>query len=291
MSVKKTVIGMGFVMGMLTSGAFGATPQVFLSLVDTVLYPNVSDPNGRKLTIRMNNPIVHVGGFSISLSISDPSIINFGYQRIDTVLPYWQYFTDCTPPPCHPDSVLQCKDTCFNYVAPVDTAGTRSSGFSLMQARRLSQTVYQITGIARGGSPGPVLQPGNGVLCRVPLIILPISDTVPLATRQVKIYFDSIFTTVSDSTGNTTYTVEDTLHLLSLTPGTVTVPYSTKGDCNFDGKLTPTDAVIELGWVFIGSPTPLPSPSVADVNCDGLWTPADVVLELNKIFMGGAFPC
>jgi hypothetical protein len=78
---------------------------------------------------------------------------------------------------------------------------------------------------------------------------------------------------------------------LSLTHGTVTIPFSMKGDCNFDCQLTPTDAVIELSWVYLGSPLPLPSPSVADVNCDGQWTPSDAVLELNRIFLGIPFPC
>jgi hypothetical protein len=64
-----------------------------------------------------------------------------------------------------------------------------------------------------------------------------------------------------------------------------------KGDCNFDGQLTATDAVLELNWVFLGTPQPLPSPSVADVNCDGQYTATDVVFEMNKIFLGNPFPC
>jgi len=292
MSVKKTVIGMGFTIAMFTSGAFGGTPQVFLSVVDTVLCPNVADPNGngRLLTIRMNNPVVHVGGFGISLTIADPSIINFAYTTIDTVPPYWRYFIDCTPPPCEPDSVLECPDTCFNYNAQAVTSGTRSASFDAITSDRLSEIVLQVNGIAQTSGGGPVLQPGNGVLFRVPLTIFPISDSVPLSQRQVKIYFDSIYTTVSDSSGNTVWRADSTT-TLSLTHGTVTIPYSMKGDCNFDCLLTPADAVIELSWVYLGSPLPLPSPSVADVNCDGQWTPSDAVLELNRIFLGIPFPC
>lgn len=290
MSVKKTVIGLGFTIAMFTSGAFGGTPQVFLTVVDTVLYPNVSDPNGtgRLLTIRMNNPAVHVGGYSISLSVGDPSIINFAYTDIDTVPPYQDTVQDCIPPPCRDTVITVCPDTCFQYNAQVITQGTRSAGFDFVQSDRLSEIVLQVNGIAQTGS-GPVLQPGNGVLFRVPLTIFPISDTVPLSQRQVKIYFDSIYTTVSDSTGNTVWRVND--GTLSLTHGTVTVPYSMKGDCNFDGVLTPTDAVLEVSWVFLGSPVPLPSPTVADVNCDGLYTGADVVLEMNRVYLGTAFPC
>lgn len=293
MSFKKAVIGMGFTIAMLTNGAKAGTPQVFLTVVDTVLYPNVANPNGtdRLLTIRMNNPVVHVGAFSVSLSISDPTIINFAYSDIDTVPPHWRYYTDCTPPPCHPDSVFECPDTCFQYNAQVVTQGTRSASFDQVISDRLSETVLQVNGIVQTGGPGPTsLPPGDGVLFRVPLTIFPISDTVPLAQRQVKIFFDSIFTNVSDTTGNTLWRADSTASL-SLTHGTVTVPFSMKGDCNFDGILSASDAVFLLGWVFLGSPRPLPAPSVGDVNCDGMTTAADVVLEVNRVFLGSPFPC
>lgn len=287
MSVKKAVIGMGFTIAMFTSGAFAVTPQVFLTISDTVLYPG--DPNGRHLTIRMNNPVVHVGAFGVSLNISNPSIINFAYTTIDTVPPYWRYFTDCSPPPCHPESTYECPDTCFNHNAQVITQGTRSANFDYVASDLLSESALQVNGVVQTGGGGPVLQPGNGVLFRVPLIIFPISDSVPLSERQVKIYFDSIYTYVSDSSGNTLWRVAD--GTLSLTHGTVTIPFSKRGDCNFDGNYTPTDVAMELGWVFTRSPRPIPDPSVADVNCDGMWTPADVVLEINKIFLGRALPC
>ncbi|MCI0596305.1 MAG: hypothetical protein L0Z48_07155 [candidate division Zixibacteria bacterium] len=292
MSVKKTVLGLGFAIAMFANGAYGGTPQVFISVVDTVLYPNIADPTGalgtRQLTVRMNNPAVHVGGFSVALSISEPSIMNFGYNDIDTVLPHWRYFTDCTPPPCHPDSVLECPDSCFNYNTPVYTQGTRSADFDLIDGSRLSEIVLQVTGKAQSGA-GPVMQPGNGVLFRVPLVIFPISDSFSLSQRQVEINLDPIFTTVSDSSGNTIWRAADTT--LALTHGTVTVPYSMKGDCNFDGVFSPTDVVVELGWVFAGSPEPVPSAAVGDVNCDGQYTPSDVVLLLGKVFNGTPLPC
>ena len=283
MSVKKTVIGLGFAIAMLTSGAFGGTPQVFLSIVDTVLYPG--DPNGRNLTVRMNNPAVKVGGFRIGLAVSDPSVINFTYFDVDTTLPYWQYY-NCNPPPC--DSVLQCRDSCFIYYSTVVTQNTRSQNFDYMQGRRLSEVVFQVTGVVQQGS-GPVLQPGNGVLFRVPLNIFPISDTFSLSRRQVPVSFDPLFTQVTDSTGNVTWRASD--NTLSLTNGTVTVPYSRKGDNNFDGKYSATDVVFLVGWIFNGSPQPLPSPGVGDVNCDGQWTATDIVLLLGRIFGGIALPC
>ena len=292
MSVKKTVIGLGFVTLMFANGAYGVTPQVFLSIVDTVLYPNISDPTGalgsRQLTVRMNNPVVHVGGYSIALTISEPAIINFGYNDIDTIPPDTVIFQDCSPPPCRWDTVITCPTNCYNYNTQVYTSGTRSANFDFIDGSRLSEITLQVTGQAQT-STGPVMQPGNGVLFRVPLIIFPISDSISLSQRQVEIYLDSIFTSVSDSSGNTVWRATD--NTLSLTHGTVTIPYSMKGDCNFDGLYTPTDVVYLLGWVFAGSPQPLPSPTVGDVNCDGIYTPSDVVILLGKVFSGNSLPC
>jgi len=292
MSVKKTVIGLGFVTLMFANGAYGGTPQVFLSIVDTVLYPNISDPTGalgsRQLTVRMNNPVVHVGGYSIALTISEPAIINFGYNDIDTIPPDTVIFWDPSPPPGHWDTVITCPTNCYNYNTQVYTSGTRSANYDFIDGSRLSEITLQVTGQAQTSS-GPVMQPGNGVLFRVPLVIFPISDSISLSQRQVEIYFDSIFTSVSDSSGNTVWRATD--NTLSLTHGTVTIPYSMKGDCNFDGLYTPTDVVYLLGWVFVGSPQPLPSPTVGDVNCDGNYTPSDVVNLLGKVFNGNSLPC
>jgi hypothetical protein len=62
-----------------------------------------------------------------------------------------------------------------------------------------------------------------------------------------------------------------------------------KGDINNDTNLTPSDIVLELNCIFLGSGDC--SLCFADVNCDGLLTPADVVVELNAVFLGAAFPC
>lgn len=290
MSVKKTVIGMGFAIAMSVNSAFAATPQVFLTVVDTVLYPNAADPNGnrRLLTIRMNNPTVHVGAYAMSITMGEPSIINFNYASIDTEPPDTAIFQDCSPPPCRWDTIITCPQYCYHYIIPIDTAGTRSNNFDAVTGRREEPTIAEVTGDAQSGT-GPVMQPGNGVLFRIPLIIFPISDTFSLSQRQVEIYFDSIFTYVSDSSGNTLWRVFNST--LSLTHGTVTVPYPMKGDCNFDGNFTPTDLAIELGFIFVGSPQPPSGPAVADVNCDGRWTPADVVLEINKIYLLRPLPC
>lgn len=289
MFFKRTVIGMGIALAMLTNWAQAeVTPQVFISISDTVLCPG--DPEGRNLTIRLNNT-VKIGGYQVALSIADPSIINFKSNGLaDTTLPHWVYFQDCSPPPCHLDSVYDCPDTCIVSHTNVVISGTRSSGFASVQGRLRSEVVAEITGLTSTlGDPGPALQPGNGIIFRVPLEIFPISDSVPLSQRQVLIQIDPGFTFVSDSTGNITYRTSDSS--LQVTNGTVTVPFSTKGDVNFDCMHTPGDVVLLLAWVFNGTPQPLPAPSAGDVNCDGIEDPLDVVSLLSKVFLGTPLPC
>lgn len=63
-----------------------------------------------------------------------------------------------------------------------------------------------------------------------------------------------------------------------------------KGDLNLDGLFTPSDAVLELNFIFLSAAIPAPA-SAADVNCDGNSTPSDAVVTLNAIFLGAAFPC
>ncbi len=284
MFFKKTVVGMGMALAMFTGTAPAQTPDVYLTVVDTFLYPG--DPNGRYLTIRMNNPSpVKIGAYNVSLIIENPQAINFAYFDVDTILPSWRYFTDCSPPPCRPDSVLECPDTCYTYNSEVIIAGTVSQGADVIEGRGLSEIYLQVFCIYQiFGTPGPIIQPGDGILFQVPLDIFPIADTVPLSERQVQISIDPLLTYLVDSTGNITYRAND----LHITNGTIFIPYSypIKGDVNFDGLLNSTDVVRLMNYAFLGLNPPLPSESVGDVNCDNIVTGLDVVLLLNRVFLG-----
>ena len=61
-------------------------------------------------------------------------------------------------------------------------------------------------------------------------------------------------------------------------------------DDNADGKITVSDVVYEINYLFKGGPAPLP-PEVGDVNCDNKHTVADVVYKINYLFKGGPLPC
>lgn len=63
-----------------------------------------------------------------------------------------------------------------------------------------------------------------------------------------------------------------------------------RGDLNEDGVYTSSDVVLEVNFVFLG--TPVPAGDLAtDVNCDGISTASDVVQELNWVFLGEPRPC
>lgn len=62
-----------------------------------------------------------------------------------------------------------------------------------------------------------------------------------------------------------------------------------KGDMDGNGSLGPTDVVLMLNCVFLGSGNC--DPCFADLDCDGGLTPTDVVIILNIIFLGTVVSC
>ena len=62
------------------------------------------------------------------------------------------------------------------------------------------------------------------------------------------------------------------------------------GDDNCDGKITVSDVVYEINYLFKGGPPPCPY-EVGDVNGDLKKTVSDVVYTINYLFKGGPPPC
>lgn len=63
-----------------------------------------------------------------------------------------------------------------------------------------------------------------------------------------------------------------------------------RGDANGDGKVTVSDVVFLVNYLFKGGPVPLPFLS-GDANCDTKVTISDVVYLVNYLFKGGPPPC
>lgn len=62
------------------------------------------------------------------------------------------------------------------------------------------------------------------------------------------------------------------------------------GDINTDSKVTVSDVVYLINFLFKGGPAPKPY-TAGEVNCDGYVTVADVVYLVNYLFKGGPPPC
>jgi len=67
------------------------------------------------------------------------------------------------------------------------------------------------------------------------------------------------------------------------------IPQFKYGDANGDGKLTVSDVVYLINYLFKGGPAPAPLAS-GDANCDGQLKVADVIYLINYLFKGGPVP-
>jgi hypothetical protein len=63
----------------------------------------------------------------------------------------------------------------------------------------------------------------------------------------------------------------------------------TCGDANGDGKLSVSDVVYLINYLFKGGPAPIPW-EAGEANCDGKVTVSDVVYLINYLFKGGPPP-
>jgi hypothetical protein len=62
------------------------------------------------------------------------------------------------------------------------------------------------------------------------------------------------------------------------------------GDANGDGKVTISDVVYLINYLFKGGPPPIPL-KAGDANSDGKETVSDVIYTVNYLFKGGLQPC
>jgi hypothetical protein len=72
---------------------------------------------------------------------------------------------------------------------------------------------------------------------------------------------------------------------------TLAMPYfDLKGDVNLDMKVSISDVVYLINYLFKGGPAPS-FPSLADVDCSGEINVSDVIYLINYLFKGGSAPC
>jgi hypothetical protein len=63
-----------------------------------------------------------------------------------------------------------------------------------------------------------------------------------------------------------------------------------RGDLNHDGFLAPSDAVLQLNCVFLGSGADCEL-FTTDMNCDGQLSPSDAILLLQRIYLNAPAAC
>jgi hypothetical protein len=59
-----------------------------------------------------------------------------------------------------------------------------------------------------------------------------------------------------------------------------------RGDANADGGINLTDAVVLLGYLFLGNPATIPCEDAGDANDDGSLNLTDAVVALGYQFLG-----
>lgn len=262
---------------------------------DTLGTPGTSVP----VSLYLQNLSDSIQGFTVSITLSNPDLMAFVSQTvIDTCYP-------CLDSACTQLDTVQCTIE----VVPSTTQNTLIQNWDHAQARTFGGTNILVSGIADvdfDQSPLPILPFTNGVLIKV---IAQVNCDIPdtLSDRVVLLDINPPQTFLTNPKGRTipSYTILDadttiagpdtTVHLwlyrtaLKYQNGSITVPFTLKGDLNKDGFFDVLDVVALVNIAFRGFSEPCP-PGIADVNCDGFVDIIDVVLLVNHVFRGGPQP-
>ncbi|HEX9917140.1 MAG TPA: FG-GAP-like repeat-containing protein, partial [candidate division Zixibacteria bacterium] len=133
-------------------------------------------------------------------------------------------------------------------------------------------------------------------------------DDIPIQTKTVTELAPSQETTISFNWNTTgivlgNYTISAYAPLLpgeidtddnTYRDGMVSIIYDcgdySCGDCNGDCKITVSDVVYLINYLFKGGYVPVPEKCLGDANGDGKVTVSDVVYLINYLFKGGPAP-
>ncbi|HUU44585.1 MAG TPA: hypothetical protein VM118_02530 [Acidobacteriota bacterium] len=299
------------IVGLLFSGADRASAQDMDTIihVDTFLIVDVADTLGSPghavpVSVFLQNLSDSISAYQVSITLSRPDLMEFT--------------ADTTIDTCYTciDSACTIIDTslCTLELVPSSVQGTLAENWDLTSATTLGGLNIQLLGIADIDAdefPLPILPYASGVLVKViGRVNCGVEDTV--LDRTIGLNLNSVGTFFSTKgaltipSSDTTYWDYDTVLVIveegtvfdslviykpvaKLVGGSITVPFTVKGDLNHDGVFNVLDVVMMVGTAFRGSDYPCP-PSVGDVNCDGVINVFDVVLLVNHVFRGGPQP-
>jgi hypothetical protein len=286
----------------LIAGPSSAQDMDTIIHVDTMLIIDVVDTLGSPghavpVSVFMQNLGEPIGGFQISITLSRPDLM--------------QFTSDTTIDTCYTciDSACTMLDTslCTLEVVPSETMGTMVENWDLATATTLGGLNIRLVGIADVDAdqfPLPIQPFTNGVLIKVVGVVnCDVEDSVVDRTINLDVNSVGTFFSTADAvtipSSDTTYYDLDTISydplvvefdsmvvwkpVTKLQNGSVTVPYSMKGDIDGDADRDVIDVVQLINTAFRGMPDPCPR-SVGDVNCDGTIDVFDVVLLVNHVF-------
>lgn len=272
---------------------------------DTLALVDVGDTlgaagTGVPVSLYLQNLSDSIQGFTISITLSRPDLMQFvSHTTIDTCYP-------CLDSACTELDTVQCTIE----VVPSTVQNTLIQNWDHAQARTFGGTNILVSGIADvdfDQSPLPILPFTNGVLIKV---IAQVDCNIPdtLSSRVVLLDINAPQTFLTNPKGRTipsyiildadTITsggVDTTIQLwlyrtaMKLQNGSITVPFTLKGDYNKDGIFNVQDIVGIVNVAFRGQPEPCPI-GIEDVNCDGVVNIVDVVTMVNHVFRGGPQP-
>jgi len=271
------VLAVGVLMGRSTDPV-SASPHgadvdtlIVVDLADTVGSPGNAVP----VSVFLQNLTDSIAGFQISVTLSRPDLMEFiADTLIDTCIV-------CVDSAC---TVLDTVFPCTTVVVPSSVQGTLIQNWDLAVARTQGGTNVRLTGLAdynRDRSPLPILPFTNGVLIKV---IAQVNCDIPdtLTSRTVVLQANQVGTYFTDPKG-------DTISVVKLVNGSITVPFTLKGDLDNNQIFNVLDVVKLVNIAFRGG-LPACPPGADDINCDGHVTLQDVVLLVNHVFRGWPRP-
>ena len=299
------------VAGILFAGADRASAQDMDTIVhvDTLLILDVADTLGSPghnvpVSVFLQNLADSISAYQVSITLSRPDLMEF---KADTTI---DTCYTCV------DSACTIIDTslCTLELVPSSVDGALAENWDLTSATTLGGLNITLLGIADIDAdefPLPIPPYASGVLLRVfGQVECDIEDSVLDRTISLDVNaVGSFFSTkgaITIPSSDTTYWDHDTVLITveegtvfdslviykptaKLMNGSVTVPFTVKGDLNHDGVMNVLDVVLLVGTAFRGGAYPCPA-SVGDVNCDGVINVFDVVALVNHVFRGAPPP-
>lgn len=272
---------------------------------DTLALVDVGDTLGSQgtgvpVSLYLQNLSDSIQGFTISITLSRPDLMEFVAQTIiDTC--YTCIDSACTQYATAP---------CTVEVVPSTVQNTLLQNWDYAQARTFGGTNILVSGIADvdfDQSPLPILPFTQGVLIKV---IAQVKCDIPdtMSNRVVQLDVNAPQTFLTNPAGRTipSYIIMDadtitsggpdtTIQLwlyrtaMKIQNGSITVPFALKGDLNKDQTFNVLDVVQMVNIAFRNQLPPCPD-GISDLNCDGTTGVVDVVLLVNHVFRNGPQP-